>query len=211
MTVDLTAARIRRAARRLHGPAIDEKIAHELAAELEEVIREACAYCAAQRGYSAADTEYITRTMLREIIDDHPPGDCAAYDAACVAGDFETARLTDYNAACNTSMWLAWELTEPGDQEGLYQRYMRLWCRINGGDYDSIMGTGDEDECPSDGVVLPLEGVTLDEEVVFEEEEDINGDRARRRRRRPQLVTEPEAMSNEDMNRLFLQLMGEQS
>jgi hypothetical protein len=73
------------------------------------------------------------------------------------------------------------------------------------------MATGDEDEGPSDGVVLLLEGVTLDEEIVLEENEDINGDRARRRRRGPRLVTEPEAMSNEAMNRLFLQLMGEQN
>jgi hypothetical protein len=130
MTVDLTAARIRRAARRRHGPAIDEKIAEELAAELEEIIKEACAYCAARRGYSADDTEYLTRTMLREIIDDHPPGDRAAYEAALNAGDFQAARLTDANAACNTSVWLAWELTEPGNQEDLFQRYMRLWCRI---------------------------------------------------------------------------------
>ncbi|HZZ26154.1 MAG TPA: hypothetical protein VFE60_27975 [Roseiarcus sp.] len=117
--------------------------------------------------------------MLREIIDDHPPGDYATYHAACVVGDFETARLTGANAACNASEWLAWDLTEPGNQEDLYQRYMRLWCRINGEDYDSIMGTRDEDEGASEGVVLLLEGVTLEEEVVLEEDEDMNGDRAR--------------------------------
>ena len=88
-------------------------------------------------------------------------------------------------------------------------------CRIEGPDLrlpetaavpsESLKAASDEG--PSDGVVVLLEGVTPDEEAGLEEDEDTNGDRARRRRRRPQLVTEPEAMSNEDMNRLFRQLM----
>ena len=139
MTADLTAARIRRANR-----GISKVTAQRLAAELHGIIAEVCAFCAARWGYDDADRAYLTQLMLREIINDHPPGDYAAYHAACVAGDFQAARATDYNAACNTSEWLAIEIVDPGVADDLYRRYMRLWCRINNEDYEGIMGSDEE-------------------------------------------------------------------
>ena len=121
MTTDLTAARIRRANR-----SIDQETAQMLADELRVIIAAACAYCEARWKYSDDDREYLTQMMVAEILDDHPPGDYDAYHAACVTGDFEAARLTDYNAAGNASEFLATELTDLYTAPDLFQRYMRL-------------------------------------------------------------------------------------
>ena len=62
---------------------------------------------------------------MREIVDDRPPGDAAAYDPGS-----------------NASMYLAGMLTDPDSPDDLYLRYMRLSDRINGTD---IVGEFDLD------------------------------------------------------------------
>jgi hypothetical protein len=44
-------------------------------------------------------------------------------------------------------MYLATMLTDAGSGEDLHMRYMRVWCRVNGEDYDDLMSC---DEGPSD-------------------------------------------------------------
>jgi hypothetical protein len=112
---DLTAARIRRA-----NPSIGREAARELTAELHDIVASARERC------SAAEESDLIQTMMREIVDDRPPGDAAAYDAGASA-----------------SMYLAVMLTDPDSPEDLYLRYMRLFDRINGTD---IVG-----ECDLDG------------------------------------------------------------
>jgi hypothetical protein len=111
---DFVAARIRRA-----NPSIDKEAARELAAELHDIVASARERC------SAAEESDLIQTMMREIVDDRPPGDAAAYDAGASA-----------------SMYLAVMLTDPDSPEDLYLRYMRLFDRINGTD---IVGDCDLD------------------------------------------------------------------
>jgi hypothetical protein len=117
---DLTAARIRRA-----NPSIGREAARELAADLHDIVGRARALGRAE-GFSAAIENGLIQTMMREIVDDRPPGDAAAYDDGA-----------------NASMYLASMLTDPDSPEDLYLRYMRLFDRINGTD---IVG-----ECDLDG------------------------------------------------------------
>ena len=139
-----------------------------LTTELCGVIADTRARWAARPGFSAADETDLIQTMLREIIDDRPPGGYAAYQAACIAGDYQAARLTDYNAACNASVYLAVMLTDHNDCS-LYARYMRVFDRINGtdfvGEFDLDVDYDDEptsyDEPTSDEDLLTQEFLAL--------------------------------------------------
>jgi hypothetical protein len=114
---DLTVARIRRA-----NPSIDRE------AELYDIIASA-QRCAMRLGCSAAEESDLTQTMMREIVDDRPPGDAAAYDAGA-----------------NASIYLACMPTDPDGSDDLYLRYMRLSDRINGTD---MVGEFDLDGPPA--------------------------------------------------------------
>ena len=65
---DFVAARIRRA-----NPSIDKEAARELAAELHDIVASARERC------SAAEESDLIQTMMREIVDDRPPGDAEAH------------------------------------------------------------------------------------------------------------------------------------
>jgi hypothetical protein len=118
---DLTAARIRRA-----NPSLGKEAARELATALHDIVAAARERWAGQPGFSAADENDLTQMMMREIVDDRPPGDAAAYDAGA-----------------NASMYLAGMLTDPDSPDDLYLRYMRLSDRINGTDIVGECGLGD--------------------------------------------------------------------
>jgi hypothetical protein len=115
---DLTAARIIRRIRHANS-SIDKAAAREMTAELFDLIERARARWRLKPGSSAADENDLIQLMMREIVDDRPPGDAAAYDAAA-----------------NASMDLAYMLSGPGPDvsDDLYLRYMRLFDRINGTD-----------------------------------------------------------------------------
>ena len=198
MTVDLTAARIRRAARRRHGPAIDERIAKEDAAIVHDII--ACvrrAYAIEPScPYWCTGEEATVETILRTVGGVSPK---------------------DEDAAISEGIWMAHQLTHAEKLTGesdIYRGWLLVVGHVENYDYSWVFEDeeGSSDEGPGDGVVVPLPGVTLDEAAVVEDEDNEDGRTPRRRGRpRPQLVTEPEALSNEDMNRLFHQLMGEQT
>jgi len=120
---DLTAARIRRA-----NPSIGREAARELAADLHDILGRARALGRAE-GFSAAIENGLIQTMMREIVDDRPPGDAAAYDAGA-----------------NASIYLACMPTDPDGSDDLYLRYMRLSDRINGTD---MVGEFDLDGPPA--------------------------------------------------------------
>jgi hypothetical protein len=105
---DLTAARIRRA-----NPSIEKEAARELATELHDIVACVQGRCAAQpKPYPEFEASDLIQAMMREIVDDRPPGD---------------------GAAATDSMWVwEWVTSLCGDE--LYLRYMRLFDRINGTD-----------------------------------------------------------------------------
>lgn len=96
---DLTVARICRA-----NPSIGKEAAHQMAAELHDIIAGVRKFCAARPGYSAADENDIVQTMMRGVVDDRPRGDAAAQAAA-------------YDAGANDSIYLAVMLTDPDDPD----------------------------------------------------------------------------------------------
>ena len=195
--LNLTAARIRRASRRTMGPAINEETAREDAAIIHNIIacvRQAYATQPTHPGWSGEEGDTI-ETILRTVGGVSPKD----HDDACFEGEWMMFQLTH-----------AEKLTGESD---IYRRWLRVVGHVQNFDYEDLF----EDERPSDGVILLLEGVTLDEDNDDEDadnDDDEGGrvaghsDRRHRRRRRLHLVTEPEPISNEEMNRRFLALIG---
>jgi hypothetical protein len=126
---DLTVARIRRA-----NPSLSKEAARQMAAELHDIIAGVRKYCAARPGYSAADENDIVQTMMRGVVGD-PPGDAAARAAA-------------YDAGANDSIYLAVMLTDPDDPDdsdnNLFERFIRLFDRVNGTDVVGESGLDDK-------------------------------------------------------------------
>jgi hypothetical protein len=92
-------------------------------------------------------------------------------------------------------------------RDDLYKGYLHVCGHVENADYSWVF----EDERPSDDPSVA--GVTFEEGVVLEDnEDDDEGHRQRtlrgRRRQYLQLVTEPEVISADDLDRMFLQLMG---
>ena len=127
---DLTVARIRRA-----NPSIGKEAAHQMAAELHDIIAGVRKFCAARPGYSAADENDIVQTMMRGVVDDRPRGDAAAQAAA-------------YDAGANDSIYLAVMLTDPDDPDdsdnNLFSRFIRLFDRVNSTDVVGESGLDDK-------------------------------------------------------------------
>jgi hypothetical protein len=210
---DLIAARIRRS-----NPSIDEKTAREDASALRHVI--ACVRQAAAirpDDFPAEDGDLaaiILRTALGlwakdEAENSHMCGlvESQLLVAAKLLGmgvfDLHDAYIDVRIHVDNIDVESTGleDLLEPADD--MSRTFHKLMEGV----------TFEDEESPSDGVVVLLEGVTLDEEAVLEDDEDIDdaGARARRRRRRPYLVTEPELISGDDMTRIFLEIMGDAS
>ena len=92
-------------------------------------------------------------------------------------------------------------------RDDLYKGYLNVCGHVENEDYSWVF----EDKRPSDDNPS-VEGVTFEDEVVLEDNDDCDDDGHRQRtcRRRPhlQLVTDPERISADDMTRWFHQLMG---
>jgi hypothetical protein len=196
---DLTAARIRRAARRTMGPAINEETAREDAAIVHDIVhcvRRAYAIQPTHPGWCGEEDDTI-ETILRTVGGVSPMD----HDDACFEGEWMMFQLTH-----------AEKLTGESD---IYRKWLRVCGHVENFDYENLF----EDERPSDGVILLPEGLTLDEDNDDEDadNDDEGGsvaghsDRRHRRRRGLHLVTEPELLSNEEMNRRFLALMADLS
>jgi hypothetical protein len=188
--LDLTTARIRRAARRTRGPAINEETAREDAAIVHQIIacvRQAYAIDPTHPGWCGGENETV-ETILRTVGGVSPKD----HDDACFEGEWMMFQLTH-----------AEKLTGGSD---IYRRWLRVVGHIENFDYENLF----EDERPSDDP--SVDGVTFEEEIVLEDnDDDDDGHRQRTgRRRRPRLhlVTEPEHISGEEMTRRFLSLMG---
>jgi hypothetical protein len=115
---DLVAARIRR-----KNPSLSREAAHELTAELDNIIAYAIACArkrlwAAEPGFSADDERELIQVMTYAIIEDNNEESSAASDHEYLVG----------------------MLTDTENSVDLYPRYMRLFDRINGtnmvGDFD---------------------------------------------------------------------------
>jgi hypothetical protein len=187
--LNLTAARIRRAARRTMGPAINEETAREDAAMVHHII--ACV----RQAYAVQPT---------------PPGWCGEEDDT-----IETILRTvggvsprDHNDACFEGEWMMFQLTHVEELTGesdIYRKWLRVVGHVENFDYEDLF----EDERPSDDP--SIDGVTFEEEVILEDNDDSDdGHHQRTRRRRPhlQLVAGPEMISADDLDRMFLRLMG---
>jgi hypothetical protein len=186
--LDLTAARIRRAAQRTMGPAISEETAKGDAAIVHEIID--CvrqAYAIHPKPYLEFDVDHFIQTILR------------------AAGGVSPK---DHDAACSEGEWIMDVLTHTEKLMGrddLYKPWLvRVCAHVENFDYSNLF----EDERPSDD--LSIDGVTFEDEVILEDNDDSDEGHHQRTRRRPylQLVAEPKLITDEEMNRRFVQLMG---
>ena len=118
--IDLTATRIRRAARRTLGPAIDEEIAREDAAVVHDII--ACV----RRAYAIQSTDWCgdesdtIETILRTVAGVSPE---------------------DYDDACNEGEWMMWQLTRTEQLTGerdIYRRWLRVVGHVENFDYEDF-------------------------------------------------------------------------
>jgi hypothetical protein len=184
---DLTAARIRRAARRAMGPAINEETAKEDAAIVHDIIacvRQAYAIQPTHPGWCGEEDDTI-ETILRTVAGVSPK---------------------DHDDACNEGEWMMFQLTHAEQLTGvrdIYRRWLRVVGHVKNFDYEDLF---EDDEPMSDEDLLTQPEFASEGEGEGEGEDDDPG---RRRRRRLHLVTGPELTGDDDydLDRAFLALM----
>lgn len=149
MTLDLTAARICRAARRTMGPAIDEEIAREDASRVRHIIacvRRAYAIQPTHPGWRGGENDTI-ETILRTVGGVSPE---------------------DHDDACNEGEWMMFQLTHAEQLTGerdLYKKWLGVCGDIENVDYDDLFSDDENDPAAA--------GVTFEDEDV--EDEDVEG------------------------------------
>jgi hypothetical protein len=183
----LIAAWIRRA-----NSSINEETAREDAAVVHDIIaRVQEAYAIRPTGWIGQESDAI-ETIL-----------CTAVGAW----------LEDKSSAPSEGEWVAlllWDVEQVTGESGLYRKLLRVYGHVDNFDYESRYLNDDMTRT----FHALMEGVTFEDEVVLEDDDDIDGDRTRRPHRRRShlhLVAEPELISADDMTRWFHQLMGESS